>query len=182
MSERPEEYWHKKNRKKSPKIVKAESSTPPASGRSTDSNAHLPPRNFGINEDGNQPYRKTDVDILVDIKELPLNYVKGMGLIKDLEQLEALPSGSHWSIGYERREIMKRIQNDLGSGLDRYYGQKEPGGGLVAKTIPGSSVYMDADPKSRRVQPSETGERAFTLLFAHRREILDSWTRRNDLD
>ena len=198
MSEDPDEYWHKKRRKHTPKfkdpidrskdlpgkpkVIEIEGNTETSA---TSGKAYPYPNAWdrgGINEDGDQPYRKTDVDILDDIRELPSNYVKGMGLIKDLEKLEALPSGKHWSIGAERREIIQRIENDLGSGLDRYYGQKEQGGGLVPKTIPGSSVYMDADTKTRRIQPSETGRRAFALLFAHRKAILDDWTHNNELD
>ena len=159
--EDPDEFWHhhKKKRKKVPKVVEIEGN---------------------LTEDGNKPLRLDDSHILDDIKDLPLNYVKGMGLVRDLEKLEALPSGQHWSIGHQRREITKRIKNDLGSGLDRYYGQKESGGGLVAKVIPGSSIYMDADIETRRILPSETGKRAITIFFAHRKEILDYWTDREE--
>lgn len=165
--ESPRQYWHKKKKPKTrldyhtrePKVIKIEGN---------------------LTEDGNQPLRLDDSHILDDMKDLPPGFVKGMGLLKGLQALENLPSGQHWSIGAERREITKDLKNDLGSGLDRYYGQKEKGGGLVAKVIPGSSIYMDADVKTRKILPSETGERAFALFFAHRKEILDHWTDREE--
>ena len=205
--ESPEAYWHKKKkRKKMPKVGGTDGGTSPpvnqqhqqrdvgshqshseSNTQTSSTSGYEDPQpnawiHGGINEDGNSPLRLDDDHILNDIKELPPVFVKGLGLLKGLQAIEDLPSGRHWSIGYERQKITKDLKNDLGSGLDRYYGQREQGGGLVAKVIPGSSIYMDADAKTRKILPSETGKRAFAIFFTHRREILDIWRDREEPD